>query len=222
MPRRMKDGRAQVVGADRVAGRMGGPAIGRAVDKSPAHSRTGQYGRVTVRPVLTAAIGLVDPRRAAELANPDHERLVEQAAAVEVFQQGREALVGRRHQTILQMVEIFAVGVPEVLSVVVPVDRHQPDARFDQAAAQQEALTMNVPAVAIAQLRVLAIDLERPSRLGGDEAVERFLLVAVPRPRPVAGQVGGRGKTFQELATTSQPARRDHHRGDRAPPRGSR
>ncbi len=130
------------------------------------HARSCQYGRVTVGPVLTPAVCLVDTRRAAELTDPHDERLVEQAAAVEVVQERREALVGRRHQTILKVMEIIAVGVPEVLSVVVPVNRHQADAGFDQAAAQQEALTMDVAAVAIAQLRVLMIDPERPARVG--------------------------------------------------------
>ena len=39
---------------------------------------------------------LTDPRRPAELAGPDDQRLVEQAARVQVVQQGGERLVGGR------------------------------------------------------------------------------------------------------------------------------
>ena len=72
-----------------------------------------------------------------------------------------EAAVGRGHQAVLQVVEVVAVGVPEVLAVVVPVDRHQRDARLDQASAEQEALAVDVPAVGVAEPRVLAVDAER-------------------------------------------------------------
>ena len=76
----VEDRRAEVVGADGIAGRIGGPAVGGAEDVTAADAGSGQDGRVTVRPVLAAAVGLGDPGRAAELADPDDQRLVEQAA----------------------------------------------------------------------------------------------------------------------------------------------
>ena len=148
-----------------------------------------------MRPVLAAAAA-DDPRRAAELADPDDERLIEQAATVQVVEQRREPLVGRGHQAVLELIEVVAVRVPEVLAVVVPVDRHQADARLDQPTRQQEALTVDVPPIAVAEPRAFPIDREGPARLGRDEAVERFLLIAVPRLRSVAGQVGRFGELF--------------------------
>ena len=66
---------------------MGGPAVGGAENGAAAHAGPGQDGRVTMRPVLAAAVGLVDPGRAAKLADPDDERLVEQAATIQVIKQ---------------------------------------------------------------------------------------------------------------------------------------
>ena len=103
-----------------------------------------------MRPVLAAAVGLGNARRPAELADPDDEGLVEEPARAEVIEERREPLVGRRHQSILKLVEVVTVGVPEVLAVVMPVDCDQTDARFDKSAAKQQALPVNVPAVAVA------------------------------------------------------------------------
>ncbi len=131
----MEDGCAQVVRADGIIGRIGGPAFGGTKNGAATHSGSGQDGRVAMRPVLTAAAA-DDPRRAAEFADPDDERLIEHAATVEVFEQRREPLVGRGHQAVLELIEVVAVGVPEVLAVVVPVDCHQADARLDQPPRQ--------------------------------------------------------------------------------------
>jgi hypothetical protein len=101
------------------------------------------------------------------------------------------------------------VGIPEVLSVVVPVDRHQADARLGQASGQQEALTVNVPAIATAEPRVFPIDLEGPPRLGRDQGVERFLLVSVPGVMPLAGHAGRIGESLEQRAAIGEASRRD-------------
>src|SRR5580693_6248735 len=92
-----------------------------------------------------------DPRRAAELAHPDDECLIEQAATVHVVEQRREPLIGWGHQAILELIEVVTVRVPEVLAIVVPVDRDQADARLDEPTRQQETLTVDVPPIAVAQ-----------------------------------------------------------------------
>ena len=53
----MQDRGADVVGADGVARRVGGPAVGGAVDGPAADARTGQDGAIAVRPVLAAGVG---------------------------------------------------------------------------------------------------------------------------------------------------------------------
>src|SRR5436305_1313015 len=78
-------------------------------------ARAGQHGRVAPRPVLAPGVAGRDLGGAAELADPDDQGLVEQAPGVHVVEQGREAAVGGGHEAILEVVEVVAVGVPEVL-----------------------------------------------------------------------------------------------------------
>ena len=61
-------------------------------DLAAADAAAGEEGAVDLRPVVAAG-GLVDPGGPAELAPGDHRHVVEQAAGVEVFDQGAEALV---------------------------------------------------------------------------------------------------------------------------------
>src|SRR4051812_34159126 len=74
----VQDRGAEVLGADWVAGGVGGPAVGGPVDDAPADAAAGEDRRVTPRPVLAAGVPLADPRVAAELAGPDDQRLVQQ------------------------------------------------------------------------------------------------------------------------------------------------
>jgi hypothetical protein len=48
------------------------------------------------------------------------------------------------------MLKVLTVRVPEVLAVVVPVDRDETHARLNQPPRQQQALAVDVAAVAIA------------------------------------------------------------------------
>ena len=80
-----------------------------------------------------------DLRLAAELADPDHQRLVQQPALVEIGRAAPRAPVGRRNQVVLEPVEVVAVRVPEVPAVVVPVDL--PAARRARPAAAPAART---------------------------------------------------------------------------------
>ena len=93
--------------------------------------------------------------RPAELAGPDHQRRVEQAARGEVVEQGAEGLVGRGHQPGLQVDEVAVVRVPVDAdvgeAVVGPEDGHERHARLDQPAGLQDGLAVGVPAVAVAE-----------------------------------------------------------------------
>ncbi len=59
--------------------------------------------------------------------------------------------------------------LPEVYLVVVQVDRHQRDARLDQAPGQEQVLAIDVPAVSVAEKRVLTIDPKSAGCLGEAE-----------------------------------------------------
>src|SRR5262249_14266395 len=146
-----EDGRRQVVGADGQVGGVGGRGVGGAVHLPAAYAGAGQKRRLAEAPVVAAGV-LVQLRRPPELATPDDERLVEEAAAMQVVERGRQAAVEVRQRVVLQTVEAVLVRVP-VLQVVdvrrVPVDRDQRHARLDQATGQQARLPEVVSAVAL-------------------------------------------------------------------------
>ena len=104
-----------------------------------------------------------------------------------------------------------------VVHAAAPVDRHQPHARLDQPAGQQQTLTVLVPSVALAQAIRLGAEVERAARrLRGQQ-----------RRTPVAGSAPGRRSGGRRPAG---PGRRPPHAvapagspcGRRRPPRAGR
>src|SRR5205823_2701254 len=73
---------------------IGPDLVRRTIDHSPAYAGPGQKSGVALRPVVPAGVGIVgDLRSTAKLADCDHERACQQAALLEVFQQGRDGRV---------------------------------------------------------------------------------------------------------------------------------
>ena len=89
-----------------------------------------QHRRPGPREVI-AASAVVDARRAAKLAHPDHQRIVQQTALVQIVQERRQRLVKRRQQVLLQVDECPLVRVPRLLVAEVHLDH--PHASFEQA-----------------------------------------------------------------------------------------
>ena len=81
-----------------------------------------------------------------------HQRVGQQAAAVHVLDQGREALV-ELGQLLVQALEDLGVMVPAAV-----VDGDEAHAALDQPPGQQAALAEGVAAVAVAQLVALLLD----------------------------------------------------------------
>src|ERR1051325_3457775 len=139
--------RQDIFGADRVFGWIRGDAVGLAVRLAAAHAGAGKGDGVAGAPVL-AALLRVDPRRAAELAHGDDERVVQKAAHVQVFEQRGVRLIERRQAVRRQQHAPAglavrdadaAVRVPDVgddagRRHVQPDDRDEPHVRFDQPA----------------------------------------------------------------------------------------
>src|SRR5262249_10869298 len=97
-----------VLRSHRVVHRVGtlyvaGPEEGPAADPAP-----GKDYRIDVRPVLTAALR-IHLRRATELAEPDHQRLVQQTALSEVFEQCCVAAILNRQDAVLEEFEVVPV-----------------------------------------------------------------------------------------------------------------
>ena len=84
-PEQMVNRRCQIVGADRIFGRIGSGLVRFAVNKTALHSAAREQHGVTIRPMIAARL-FVNLRCAAELAHPYHQRRLQQPALVEFLQ----------------------------------------------------------------------------------------------------------------------------------------
>ena len=75
-------------------------------------------------------------------AHPDHERLVQQAAVIQIANQARKSRVECRQQAILQPREMFPVRVPVSIKKpkLVPKNRQKLSAGFDEPPCSQARL----------------------------------------------------------------------------------
>src|SRR5262245_17429378 len=98
--------------------RIRGDLVGRAVRLPAADAAAGGEDGLAVRPVIAAcALAAAGARiaelwRAAHLAVYQHQRRVQQAALVQVAQQGREIAVELWQEMLAQTSEVAAVRVP--------------------------------------------------------------------------------------------------------------
>ena len=146
---------------DELAELVGGADDLAGLDAAAAHA--GHAGR---RPVIAAG-RRVDLRRPAEVAEPHDQRVVQQPAVVQVFQQGRVAAIEHRQLALLQALEVVLVRVPAAVG-----DGDELHARLDQPPGQQARLAERASAVALARAVGLLAQVERllgPGR--GDQAV---------------------------------------------------
>src|SRR5260221_2615241 len=96
----VQDRGLEVVNVDGILDDVKAELVRRAVSQPALHAAAGQPHRVSARMMIaaerTAERGIrLDHRRAAEFAAPNHERVVEQAALLQVHHQRRARLVGR-------------------------------------------------------------------------------------------------------------------------------
>ena len=121
-----------------------------------------------------------DLRRPAELTHHHHEGGVEQAAVIEVLNEGGDHLL-EISSLPLERGEDVRVMVPAAV-----VDGHKRDPRLDQSAGQQGLLTEGVAAVGVADGVGLAFDLEGPQGDLGGHQRDRLLVVLVGAQHRVA------------------------------------
>src|SRR5262249_29400380 len=124
----------------------------------------------------TVAVGLVaaDLRRAAELAGADQQRLLPQAARLEILDQGGRHLVEYPEHVLRQVAERLVVPVP-VAARAETLDQHERPPGLDQPPRRQAVRAVARRAVADADLRWLARQVKHPGRFhqpaGADEAL---------------------------------------------------
>ena len=165
-----QDGGVQVVHVDDVGRRLEAELVGGSMDMAGLHAAAGHpHGEAVVVVVAAVDLALIgarggqfDGRGAAELAAPDDERLVEQAAALEVGQQGGDGLVGFAGEASVLHFEVV-MAVPG-LSVTVP-ELDEAYAAFGESAGDEELPSQDRVAVHLAGLLVLTADVEGVGRL---------------------------------------------------------
>ena len=148
----------QVVHADRVFGHVVREVVGRAVADSSPDASARKPDREAPRVVVPAvhlcgelALAVHGP---AEFAAPDHQRLVEQAALLEILHQGRGSLV-RLEALLLQAPRQRVVVVPAAVEQL-----HAAHSALDQPAGQQA-----VAGICARLARVLPVHLHHALRL---------------------------------------------------------
>ena len=143
--------------------------VGRAVDDAALDAGAGEpHGHGLV--VMIAADGTLVAlrhRRAAELAGPDDQRVVEHAALLEVGDQRRAGLVdfaGAQRQLFLQQAVMIPVAVVEL---------DEAHAAFGQAAGEQAVRGKRAVA------RLAAVELERLRRLRRSMSISSGTLACI-------------------------------------------
>ena len=112
--------------------------VGRAVDDAPLDAAAGHPDREAVV-VVVAAVGALRAGSAAELGGPDDDRVVEQAAALEVDQQAGDRLVDLGAEARVVGAEA-GVSVPRAGGAVAVEDLDEADAAFGEPAGREHLL----------------------------------------------------------------------------------
>src|SRR5262245_53115580 len=144
-----EDGGSQIAWCYRVGGGVCTNLVAGARDRSADRAAARQRDAVTVGPVVAAA-ALVDFRRAAKLAHRHHQRGLQQAAGVEVFEKCREGLIAQGNELAVAIEQVLVAVPVSFLAVSLAVeDRDEVDSAFNQPPSQQKALAEAVAAVAV-------------------------------------------------------------------------
>ena len=166
----VQDRGVQVVNVDLVFDGLEAELVGRAVDVAALDAAAGQPHREAVV-VMVAAVHLalirarsrqLDGRRAAELAAPDDQRVVEHPALFQILQEGADGLVALPAQLAMTGLEVVVI-VPG-LSLTVP-ELDEPHAPLQQPPCGQERSGVNARAVKGADVGGLLADVKRLGRL---------------------------------------------------------
>ena len=146
----MQDRRLHVVDVDRVGRDVPAEVVGRAVDRAPLHAAAGQPPRVRLAEVIATGRcrrRTLSERRPPELAAPDDERVVEQAAILQVLHEGRARGI-RVAALPLELREQVAVLVPARVHELHEADAPLKQPPGDEAVVRIRSLHENIGAVA--------------------------------------------------------------------------
>src|SRR3954447_3951653 len=156
-PEQVEDRGVQVVIVHLVLDRGEPELVGPAVADAPLHAAAGQPDRISLG-VVVAAVGPLGVRRAAELGAPEDQRVVEQAADLEVGQEPRDGPVDGPGDLLVPAHEPLVL-VPQVRGG----DLDEPHAGLGEPAGQQA-----LPTEVVGLRGADAVQLARRLRLPGE------------------------------------------------------
>src|SRR5215468_11817 len=90
--------------------------------------------------VIASSAAALDERQPAELAAPDDQRLVEQAAAFEIRQKGRDRLIGLPREAGVVGGDVHVAVPASFVFLAAGVDLDEAHAALDQPAGDQALL----------------------------------------------------------------------------------
>ncbi len=151
----IEDCRVQVVHVDAVLDGMQAELIGLTNDLAPFDTAAREPHRKAIR-VVVAAIPFFGHCRATKFTAPDDECRFQQAPSFEVFQQGRDGLVGLLAEF---GVILFNLRMCVPLAARAGIKLYESDSALDQSSSQQ--------AIATEYRRFPAIESEQFLRFGG-------------------------------------------------------
>jgi hypothetical protein len=182
------DGGGDVGGGVAAGGGVGALAVGGADDLADLGAAAGEEDRAGGAPVVAAAV-FVDFGGTAELGEEDDERVVEEAALVEVVDEGGEGAVDAGDVVgafghvadVGEVLDGDVVVVPQVAvqAVVTVVDHHETGAGFDEAAGHEAAAADFGAAVGGARVFGFLREIERGADVLRAEQAEGVIVVAV-------------------------------------------
>lgn len=173
----VQHGGSQISGRHWIIGGEPSDFVAGPVDAAAVDTGTGDQSTVAEGMMFAAGICGGDLWTASEFTDPDDQGVIQHVAIAQIGQHGGQGLISWRNQVTFQTYEVVPVSVPEVLPVVVPVDRHEGDTVFQQATCQQDALTVDVAAIAIASVCGFLSEIESTADVGRAEQAEGFLLL---------------------------------------------
>src|SRR5262249_53748137 len=114
--KQIERGRVQVVHGNLVLGSVVAVFVRRAVNRAPLDAAAGHPHSEPIWMMIPARRGAstLSRRCAAEFTTPNHQGLVEQATCLQIFQQGRDRLVGS--------LSVYGVALLQAAMLVPPVD----------------------------------------------------------------------------------------------------
>ena len=127
----LHDGRMNIGDVVAILNGVEAEFVGGSVD-CPAFDSASSHPDGKAEVVVTAPVRTLTAGSASEFRAPDHERLIEEASLLEIFQEPRDGLINLLAIPGVICLQV-AVSIPGTCSATAVVNLYEPDAAFDQS-----------------------------------------------------------------------------------------